>query len=436
MDATKRLLSLDIFRGLTIAAMILVNNPGSWATVYPPLLHAEWHGCTPTDLIFPFFLFIVGVAVAFALGKRMEAGVSTASLSQKIGRRVLIIFGLGLFLAAFPKFGIKDTSSPLALAHYVLLGISMLSIFLRECYPSKGEQADRNKRIRRALAIVALLAIAGMIAIGVYIYDFSSLRIPGVLQRIAIVYGVCALLFINSSWKGQLYFGIGCLLAYWGLMTLVPVPGVGPPSLEAESNLGAWLDRLILGNHLWAQSKTWDPEGILSTIPAIATGIVGMLTGEWLRSKQDEYKKLTGILGMGAILIALALIWDLFFPINKQIWTSSYVLYSGGIAMLFLGVTYWLVDVLKYKGWTMSFEVYGKNALFVFVASGVVAKILYNIRWELGNGHQTLQNWIYDNFFTPVFSPYNASLAYAILMVLLFLGFSWILYLRKIFIKV
>ncbi|MEO0877551.1 MAG: heparan-alpha-glucosaminide N-acetyltransferase domain-containing protein, partial [Bacteroidota bacterium] len=197
MDQQQRLLSLDIFRGLTIAAMILVNNPGSWSNVYAPLLHADWHGVTPTDWIFPFFLFIVGVAIAYALGRRKAEGYDRKELLAKIAWRTLIIFGIGLFLNLFPKF------------------------------------------------------------------KFATFRIPGVLQRIALVYGVCATLFVFYKPKQLLWIGIGCLLAYWGLMTLVPVPGGIEPNLEPSTNLGAWLDRTAMGKHLWVQSKTWDPEGLL-----------------------------------------------------------------------------------------------------------------------------------------------------------------------------
>ena len=366
MDTSKRLLSLDVFRGITIAGMILVNNPGSWASVYPPLLHADWHGVTPTDWIFPFFLFIVGISIALALGKRKERGDDQKVIIRKILRRTLIIFAIGLFLNLFPKF------------------------------------------------------------------NFGTVRIPGVLQRIALVYGACALIFLKTNWKQQVRIGIGLLLGYWALMTLVPVPGGNGPSLEPSENLGAWLDRLLMSGHLWSQSKTWDPEGLLSTLPAIVTGLSGVLTGTWLKTTRGDYEKLTGIFGMGVILLSLAFIWDMVFPINKKIWTSSYVLFTSGVGLLFLGVVYWLIDVLNYKKWIKPFVVYGTNALFVFVMSGLVAKLLYTIKV----GGVTLQEWLYQNLFTTVFSPYNASLAYAIANVLFFLGLAWLLYARKIFIKV
>lgn len=369
--ATQRLQALDVFRGLTIAAMILVNNPGSWSNVYAPLLHADWHGITPTDWIFPFFIFIVGVAIAYALGRRKQK-VDRGILIRKILKRTAIIFGIGLFLNGFPFF------------------------------------------------------------------NLGSIRIPGVLQRIALVYGITALLFLYQSPRQLLYTGIACLLGYWALMTLIPVPGIGVASLEPSENLGAWLDRTLLNGHLWSQSKTWDPEGLLSTLPALATGISGILVGLHLRKPLKDADKVATLMAVGTILLALANTWDLVFPINKKIWTSSYVLYTSGVAMLVLGTIYWLVDMKGYRWWTKPFEIYGMNALFVFVMSGIVAKILYTVNWTNAVGDTiSLKTWLMQSVFEPLFSsPYNASLAFAIANVLFFLGLSWVLYRRQIFIKV
>ena len=431
---SNRLLSLDAFRGLTIAGMILVNNPGSWSNVYPPLLHAHWHGCTPTDLIFPFFLFIVGVAIPLALSK--YRGQPQAALVRKTLLRAAILFGLGVFMAAFPKFGMSAEAPPARkVLHYILLGVFTLSVFSRAV--CLGQKPQRLVWARRFLYLALGSALA-MAATGWGIYDFSHLRIPGVLQRIAIVYAICALLFLRTGWRAQLFTGIGLLLVYWALMALVPVPGSQAPNLEAETNLGAWLDRLLLSsNHLWSQSKTWDPEGLLSTLPAIVTGISGMLTGEWLRTRRGPYHKATGMLAAGAMLAALGLVWDLAFPINKQIWTSSYVAYTGGLALLFLGVVYWLIDILGHRRWARPFVIYGTNALFVFILSGFVAKLMYTIGWITAAGsRQTVKGWVYDTFFTPFFSPVNASLAFAITNVLFFLALAWVLYRKRIFIKV
>ncbi len=362
MDTKTRLVSLDVYRGMTIAAMILVNNPGSWGAVYAPLQHADWHGATPTDWVFPFFLFIVGAAITFAIGSSREAGVSRALLVRKILRRSLIIFAIGLFLSAYPCF------------------------------------------------------------------DLSNLRIPGVLQRIALVYGAAALLFLWLNPRQLLLAGIACLLAYWGLMTLVPVPGGYAPNLDPSTNLGAWLDRSLLGTHLWSKSKTWDPDGLLSTVPAIATCISGILAGAWLRTDKDQYEKVAGMMVVGAVLLVLGLVWDTVFPINKQLWTSSYVLYTSGIGLLLFAVVYWWVDIKGHKWGTVPFIVFGMNAIAVFTLSGLLART-FNVTG--------LQKWLWQSVFEPAFaSPFNASLAHAVTHVLLLLGIAWILYAHRIFIKV
>ncbi|MCB9081708.1 MAG: DUF5009 domain-containing protein [Lewinellaceae bacterium] len=434
METSKRLLSLDVFRGLTIAGMILVNNPGSWSDVYPPLLHADWHGATPTDWIFPFFLFIVGVSISLALGKRKERGDEKRSIYQKIIYRSAVIFGLGLFLALFPHFRYQGPAN-LRVIHYILLVIVMVSVFTREVL---DQPQYERPQVRRWLGYAALAAAAGMLVIGIGHYDLSHLRIPGVLQRIALVYLVCSFIFMNASVRSQVYIGIGLLLGYWALMTLVPVPGGIAPNLEPDTNLGAWLDRAILGtNHLWSQSVNWDPEGILSTLPAIVTGLCGILTGEWLRTNREDYEKVSGLLVAGAILLAISLTWNIYFPLNKKIWTSSYVLYTAGVALLILGVVYWLVDIKGRRGWIKPFQVYGTNALFAFILSGIIAKLLStfkstNLAGEVISAHQ----WIYQTFLLSWLSPKNASLGYALLNVMVILALTWVLYRKKIFIKV
>jgi len=372
MNTEGRLLSLDVFRGLTIAAMILVNNPGSWSYVYAPLSHAEWHGATPTDWIFPFFLFIVGVAIALAIGRRKESGAERTALVRKILWRSLIIFATGLFLSAYPYF------------------------------------------------------------------DLSTLRIPGVLQRIALVYGITAILFLWLNPRQMFWVGVGCLLSYWGMMTLIPVPGGHPPNLEPGTNLGAWIDTTLLNGHLWSQSKIWDPEGLLSTVPALATSISGILTGIWLQSARGHFEKVAGMMVAGAALLAAGLVWDTVFPINKQLWTSSYVLYTSGIALLVFGVFYWWIDIREHRRGTQPFVVYGTNALIVFAVSGLLARTLNAIHTtDVAGNSVNIKAWLWASVFEPAFdSPYNASLAHAIAYVLLLLGFAWLLYSRKIFIKV
>lgn len=369
---TDRILSLDVFRGITVAAMILVNNPGSWGDVYSPLLHAHWNGCTPTDLIFPFFLFIVGMSIHFAYQPKLTEGL-TKKVFGKIVRRTLLIFGLGIFLAWFPVFTLER---------------------------------------------------------------LSHLRIPGVLQRISLVFFFCSIIYLKTNWLAQIRITGLLLVGYFLLMTIIPVPGYGTSSLEAETNFGAWLDRLLLEGHLWSQSKTWDPEGLLSTIPAIATGMLGILAGQ-LFSKLDRPElRTTWLFFTGCILIVGGLAWGLFFPINKSLWTSSYVLYTGGIAMQFFAFCYWIIDVQGWKKWATPFIYYGVNAIFVFVASGALAKTLIRIKIGDGEDKTSLWGYIYKNVYATWLPPKDASLAFAVTLVLIFLLILWQMYKRKIFIKV
>ncbi|HEY0898426.1 MAG TPA: heparan-alpha-glucosaminide N-acetyltransferase domain-containing protein [Sphingobacteriaceae bacterium] len=376
--ASQRLLSLDVFRGVTVAAMILVNNPGSWGNIYAPLRHAEWHGCTPTDLIFPFFLFIVGVSIAYALGSKKEINKDHSSLIWAASKRALILFGLGLFLSLYPRVFTDPIGA------------------------------------------------------------FETVRIPGVLQRIAVVFLICAILFIKTTTKTQLRIMVGLLVAYWLIMSFVPVPGVGYANLEKETNMGAWLDRTILTEaHLWKSVKTWDPEGILSTIPAISTGLFGVLVGTYLRRKDRETtSKIAWLFSIGVLAIIAGLIWDLFFPINKSLWTSSYVLYAGGLATVGLSLLYWLIDVQGYKRGTKPFVAFGVNAITVFFLSGLLPRTLNMIKVDLNGEKVGLQSFIYQSFFTPNFSPINASLAYAVVYVLFWWVILWIMYRKNIIIKV
>jgi predicted acyltransferase len=438
MQTANRLLSLDVMRGLTIAGMILVNNPGDWGNLYAPLEHAEWHGCTPTDWVFPFFLFMVGVAIPLALGKRKERGDDQGQISRKIVSRSLIIIGLGLFLAAHPMFYFRDKTSPWFVVHLVIMAIAMLTVFTREVLNQSQFQTVVWQQRRKWVSYLAWAMIAGMVVLGFFYYDFSHMRFPGVLQRIGLVYLACGFLFLKTTPKVQLLTGIGLLLLYWALMTLVPVPDGYAPNLDMETNLAAWFDRTILTtNHLWAAAKTWDPEGLLSTLPAIATGIAGMLTGEWLRSNRTDYEKVSGILAVGALLFALGLIWNEVFPLNKKIWTSSYVVYMAGISLLFLGTIYWLVDIKGWKGWIAPFQVYGVNALFAFLLSGIVGRLLGVIKVAVPEGEPIgIGSWMYQHSFAGILSPINASLAWAICMVVFIWSACWILYRNRIYIKV
>jgi predicted acyltransferase len=365
LPQTQRLVSLDVFRGITIAGMVLVNNPGSWEHIYWPLEHAAWHGWTPTDLVFPFFLFIVGVSIPLAFAKRLESGGSRRDLYLKIVKRTLIIFAIGLFLNGLPYFG---------LAEY---------------------------------------------------------RIPGVLQRIAVCYFFASIIFLNTKVRTQIAIAIGLLVFYWLLVKLVPAPGFVAGDLTKEGSLPSYVDRVVFGKHVWAQARVYDPEGLLSTIPSIATSLIGVLTGTWLRTEKTRYEKAAGMFVVGAVCVAIGWAWNSFFVINKALWTSSYVLFTGGLALQFLSICYWLIDIKGYRRWAKPFEVFGLNAIALYVVADVLAVAL----GEIKVGGDALGSRIY-NLFASWASPINASLAFAIAFVLVCLGLMWILYNRKIFLKI
>jgi len=374
--ASNRLLSLDFFRGFTVAAMILVNNPGSWDSVYSPLLHAPWHGCTPTDLIFPFFLFIVGVSIHFSFQHKRDDPFS--GNFRKIARRSFILILAGILLAWF--------TLPL------------------------GRMVDMER--------------------------LSTLRIPGVLQRIGVVFFFCSIIYIRTTWVTQVRLVAVLLLLYYLLMTLIPVPGFGSPNLEPGTNLAAWTDRLFLDGHLWSQSKTWDPEGVLSTVPAIATGIIGMLTGQLFDQIQNPSERVTWIFLFGLLLVVSGMAWDMAFPINKSLWTSSYVLYTGGWAMQVLAASHWLIDIRRYQSWIKPFLYFGMNAIFAFVLSGVMAKVLLRIRLNVDQGEGiSLWTYIYQHGYASWLEPKVASLGFALTFVLIFYVVLRWMYHRSIFIK-
>jgi predicted acyltransferase len=262
----------------------------------------------------------------------------------------------------------------------------------------------------------------------------------GVLQRIAVCYFVAALLFLHTNWKQQVLISVALLLIYWFLMTMIPVPGCEVTTFNDKAcNLAAYLDRTILGEgHIWRQAKVYDPEGLLSTIPAIVTCLTGVLCGHWIRRNISDHEKVNGMFVAGLVLTALGWIWNFWFPINKALWTSSYVLYMSGLALCFLGLCYWLIDIKGIKWWTKPFVIFGVNALALFVGSGVMARLLGIIKVPAPNGGESiaLQKWIFDNFFLTIASPINASLLYAISFILVWLFLMWLLYRKGIFIKI
>lgn len=365
--AESRLVSLDVFRGATMAAMVIVNNPGDWGAVYGPLLHAPWHGLTPTDLIFPFFLFIVGVAIP--LGRRSAASVSA------IARRAAVIFGLGLLLALYPRF------------------------------------------------------------------DFATVRIPGVLQRIAVCYLAVALFHRWRSAAGgrhevrdALATTAVILASYWLLVRGDLTPG---------GNLGAVIDRAIFGEHLWRQSRVWDPEGLLSTLPAIATTLMGLATGLMLFRIGGERR--VGLVATGAVIaIVSGLIWATFFPLNKNLWTSSFALVTAGLAGLSLCALHLAVDGaparrpagLRYRRFARPFVILGRNALLLFVVSGLLVKTMIFLRVDTSAGESiALSRWVYVTWFAPLAAPKNASLLYALANLALLFGLLWWLDRRRWYLR-
>ena len=420
-----RLISLDVLRGLTIILMTIVNNPGDWGHVYSPLLHAEWHGCSPTDLVFPTFLFIVGVSVVLATpGKNLNIHVL-----QKIITRTLRIFCLGLFLSFFSKinaFGLEGL--PLLVIRLVVTAAVVVALF-----------SDYDRRLQFYVSVIVFLTMM-ILAFGGF-SDYETVRIPGVLQRIAIVYLIVSLLYLKTTWKTQALIGVVVLLAYWALMTLIPVPGIGAPNFEKGTNLAAWLDNYLLPGHLWATSKTWDPEGILSTLPAIGTGIGGLLVGTLLTNSFSKDKKALYLLIAAVSAIVVGQLWNIGFPINKALWTSSYVLYAAGLASLCLVILYYLIDVLGISGWTKFFVIFGVNPMVVFFFSGIIPRVLSSIKV----GHPTdpahesigLQTYFYEFQLSPLFlDPINASLAYALIYLTLWFVILYILYRNKLVFKV
>jgi predicted acyltransferase len=367
MAKVGRLVSLDIFRGLTVAFMIIVNTPGSWQYVYAPLRHAKWNGCTPTDLVFPFFLFIVGVSMWYSLKK--YGNELNGSSFLRIARRTASIFALGLFLNIFPYF-------------------------------------ER---------------------------DYSTLRIMGVLQRIAIAYGVGALICMIVRRDYLWIVTAVLLLLYWGVLAFFG----GPEPYSLEGNFALKIDQLILGkNHLYTGfGIPFEPEGLLSTIPSICTVIIGYYVGELIGKKSASGKTVLKTLVVGAALVGLGLLWDKLFPINKALWTSSYVLFTAGIAMVILAIIYWLADVIRFQKWGVPFMVFGTNALISYFLAGIWTKLMLFIKISLNGKDVSLYTWFYEKICVPVAGNMNGSLMFAVIQVLLIWAIALILYRKKVMIR-
>lgn len=374
MTAPARLASLDAFRGFTIAAMTLVNNPGDWNHLYSQLAHAHWHGWTFTDWIFPFFLFIGGVSMAFSLGRLAAAGADKPTLLRKLAVRACIIFLIGLALNLIP---------------------------------------------------------------GV---DLSTVRIPGVLQRIAICTLLAAPIVLYFSWRQQIAWIIGLLALYSVLMLAVPVPGIGAGVLEPGQDFGAYIDRLLLGGHLWPQSRTWDPEGLLSTIPALCSQLLGVLAGRWLLSPHSRTEQTVWMLLAGLALLWIGAMLDVvLMPINKSLWTPSFCLFMSGWALIVFSSFYWLLDANPHAAirsaaarWSTPLLIYGMNALFIFAFSGLVSKMLGFI----APGGVALATRLYAQVTALGVSPVNSSLLYALLFNAAMFLIAWGMWHKKWFVKV
>src|SRR5262245_20908296 len=367
----RRLLSLDVFRGATIASMMLVNNPGTSSAVYPALRHSAWHGWTFTDTIFPFFLWIAGVSMTLSFAKRMERNDSRVRLLMHTIQRGATICLLGFALNLFPLF------------------------------------------------------------------QFSTVRIPVVLQRIGVCYIIAVAIFLFTRVRGQILWTAGFLIGYCALMKLAPVPGFGAGVLEKEGNFAQYIDQLVLSGHMWASSKTWDPEGIVSTLPAIATILFGILAGPLLRSRLSPESKTAWLMVMGNGLIGAGLIWAWWLPINKPLWTSSYSLFMAGMAANVFGCCYWLIDIQGYRRWSQPLAIYGMNAITVYVMAGLLSKLLSFIKVAGGDGSEiTAGKWVYEHIYAPLASPVNASLLYALTYVAILYGVSWFMYRMKWFVRV
>ena len=358
-----RLLSLDVFRGMTVAGMLLVNNPGTWSAIYPPLEHAAWNGWTPTDLIFPFFLFIVGITTELSLRARRARGDDERAILQQILRRGALIFLFGFLLSGFPFF-----TWPPALPEASLL----------------DRVVDR----------------------------IEHWRVLGVLQRIGLAYLFGALLTWRTTLRQQVGIVAMLLFGYWALMTLVPVPDTGVAGRfvldKPDQLLSAWLDRTVLGtNHLWIGARTWDPEGLLSTVPAIGTMMLG-------------------------------LVWHWVFPINKSIWTSSCVLFTAGMGAVSLATCMWIIDVMQVRRWTFPFVVYGTNPMLAFLGSGLMARIISSIwTWESGTGSRiSAQGFVFNTLYASWLPPREASFAYALSFVALWFLILWGAWKRGFVLKV
>jgi predicted acyltransferase len=422
--AKERLISLDVFRGGTVLLMTIVNNPGNWSAIYPALEHADWNGCTPTDLVFPFFIFIMGVAIPFALYSKTFDGATFT----KILARSLRIICLGIFFNYFGKIQLFDLEGiPLLTGRLVItfgVGYALLGNF--------------NSKIKLYLALTILAACLFLAFGGIEAY--REVRLPGVLQRIGIVYFFISILYLKSNQKTQIITAIALLVGYWALMTLVPVPTIGEANLEKGTNLAAWLDNILLKDHMWVYSKTWDPEGILSTLPAIATGIIGILIGQLLNSDNSKLAIIKKMIITGGALVLIGLVWNTVFPINKSLWTSSYVLFTAGLGILVFTLFYCIIDILNIRKGFKLFLMWGVNPMIVFSFSQIIPQGLRMIQFQNPNipsEQINLQQYLYSFWILPYFdNPMSASLVGALIYSYIWTFILWLFYKNSLIFKV
>lgn len=382
---SQRLLALDVLRGITIAGMILVNNPGTWSKVYAPLAHAQWNGLTPTDLVFPFFMFIMGISTYISLRKYNFEFSSSAA--WKIIKRTVVIFAIGL-------------------------GIAWFSLACRTWHALSGAELSFGARLWEA------------------VWNFENIRIMGVMPRLAVCYGATALIALAMKHKHIPYLIVFLLVGYF----LVLLFGRGFE--YNETNILSIVDRAILGtNHMYKDNGI-DPEGLLSTIPAIAHVLIGFCCGKLLMEVKDINDKLLRLFLVGTILTFLGFLLSYGCPINKKIWSPTYAIVTCGLASSFLALLVWIIDVKGYKKWSRFFEAFGVNPLFIYVMAGVVSIILGNIRFAYGEGVISLKGYIYSVILQPLLGDYPGSLAYAVLFVAFCWAVGYILYKKKIYIKI
>lgn len=388
----ERMISLDVFRGLTVGLMILVNNPGSWSHIYAPLRHARWHGWTPTDLVFPFFLFIVGVAMALSFSKRIEAGADLNALKKKVWSRGAIIIAFGLFLNGFP-FNIPLNAQMAA-------DFEFLDIFRR----------------------------------------FQTIRLVGVLQRIGLAYLIGGLIVLYFKSNRDRIIAAGALILIYEFFMRVPlVEGWGAGSFALEDNFIRYVDMLILGEaHIYGgMGIPFDPEGLLSTLPAAVTLLSGFWLGEYLRKPMGHQERLTNLSVVGIILFVAGSMLGLIEPINKQLWTVSYVVTMSGLAVMMIVLSSYLIDVKKMTFWTKPAIVFGSNPLVVFVGSGIIGRMMWLIKTTDAEGNIiSIKQAMYSGFFVPLAGELNGSLLFAITNILFWLAILWYLYWKKIFVKI